>query len=339
MAETAWPKAPSGTLGRRGAGRLSETLTIVASIFGLIGLGYLAARTRLLSADVGEKLADFVFTLPIPLLIFNTLARADFHGVSPWRTWAAYFLPFTVVWVLSHLMAVHIFGRDTRAGIVAGGSAAYSNSVLIGIPLIQTVFGESGMLFLIVVIAVHLPILMVVSVILNEFSLAGEKAESETTRGADWRRLAVSLALHPILIGMAAGILWRVTGLAIPHVIAAIIDPLAHSAGPLALFASGMTLVNYGIARQIRPAFAIAVLKLALLPALVLASGWAIGLPPVGLAALTLTAACPSGVNTVLIAIRLGTGQALASNVLLISTAGGVVTVAAWLTVLRTMLG
>ena len=40
----------------------------------------------------------------------------------------------------------------------------------------------------------------------------------------------------------------------------------------------------------------------------------AVGLPPLGVAALTLTAACPTGVNAYLIASRLGTGEALASN-------------------------
>jgi predicted permease len=318
---------------------LSEPLSIVVSIFGLIGLGYVAARTGLLSSDVGEKLADFVFTLAIPLLIFNTLARADFYGVSPWRIWAAYFVPFAIVWAVSYLMVRRVFGRDGRAGIVGGGAAAYSNAVLIGVPLMQAALGEQGTVVLIVIVLIHLPIFMVVSVILNEWALAADGAGTgAASRGESWRRLGISLATNPILIGIALGILWRATGLAIPRVAAAVIDPLAHSAGPIALFASGMTLVNYGMARQIRPAFAISALKLVLMPALVLAVGWAIGLPPIGVAAITLTAACPTGVNAPLIAIRLGTGQALASNVLLISTAGGVLTVALWLIVVRAIL-
>jgi predicted permease len=314
---------------------LSETLIIVVSIFGLIGLGYLAARTGLLSADVGTRLADFVFTLAIPLLIFNTLARADLHGLYPWRIWAGYFVPWAIVWVVAHLMAVHVFGRDNRAGIVAGGSAAYSNSVLIGIPLVQAALGEKGMVFLIAIVLVHMPLLMVVSVVLNELALTGNGEAGEADRGERWRRLGISLATNPILIGIVLGIVWRMTGLGIPRVAAAVIDPLAGSAGPLALFATGMGLVNYGMARQIRPAAAIAALKLVLLPALVLGMAWLIGLPPVGIAAITLTASCPTGVNAPLIAIRLGTGEALASNVLVFSTAGGVVTVAMWLLVVR----
>jgi len=319
---------------------LSETLIIVISIFGLIGLGYLTARTGLLSTAVGDRLAEFVFTLAIPLLLFDTLATAEFHGVSPWRIWVAYFIPFAAVWIASHVMIMRVFGRDSRAGIVAGGSAAYSNGVLIGIPLMQAALGDEGTVFLIVIVAVHLPIMMLVSVALNEWVTAsGELGRGGAFRREALGRLALSMAKHPILIGVLLGALWRATGFPIPRVLAAVIEPLGHSAGPLALFASGMALVNYGIARQIRPAIAISALKLLALPVLVFAAAHAIGLPPIGVAALTLTAACPTGVNAYLIANRLGTGEALASNTVLISTAAGVGTVSLWLFVLHRALG
>jgi predicted permease len=319
---------------------LSETLIIVVSIFGLVGVGYLVARVGLLSPAVGDRLSEFVFTLAIPCLLFETLATADFHGVSPWRIWGAYFAPFALLWTLSHVMVRRVFGRDQRAGIVAGGAAAYSNAVLIGVPLMQAALGDEGTVFLIVIVAVHLPIMMLVSVLLSEWMLAREgSAAAATSRREVLRRLAISLSTHPILIGVVLGMLWRATGLPIPRLAAAVIGPLGQSAGPLALVASGMALVNYGIGRQIRPAIAISVLKLVLMPALVFLAASAVGLPPIGVAALTLTAACPTGVNSYLIAQRLGTGEALASNAVLISTGAGVLTVTLWLSLLQRMLG
>ena len=121
--------AVDGSSGQAEQG-LSETLSIVVAIFGLIGLGYAAARSGLLAASVREGLTEFVLKVAIPLLLFDTLATADLQGLSPWRLWAAYFVPFAAVWALSHLMIRRVFGREARAGVVAGGSAAYSNSVL-----------------------------------------------------------------------------------------------------------------------------------------------------------------------------------------------------------------
>lgn len=327
------PKSGAG-YGNHGA-LLSETLVIVVSIFGLIGLGYVTARIGLLSTSVGDRLSEFVFTIAIPCLLFETLATADFQSVSPWRIWVAYFVPFAVVWIASDVLARRAFGRDKRAGIVAGGSAAYSNAVLIGVPLMQAALGDEGTVFLIVIVAVHLPVMMLLSVFLNEWALANERRGEVTSRGEILRRLGWSMVTHPILIGVALGLIFRATGLSIPRVVSAIIDPLAGSAGPLALVASGMPLVSYGIARQIVPAIAISALKLFVLPVLVFLSAHAIGLPPIGIAALTLTAACPTGVNAYLMASRLETGEALASNAVLISTAAGVGTVTLWLMLLQ----
>ncbi len=316
--------------------RLSETLSIVVSIFGLVGIGYAAARTRLLPASVGDGLTDFVFTVPIPLLLFRTLAAADLGGLSPWRIWAAYFVPFVAVWALSHLMVRRVFGRDARAGVVAGGSAAFSNTILVGIPLVQAAFGDSGMLYLIVIVSIHLAILMLVSVVLNEWAAKADGAGTdETSRAEALRRVAVALATQPILIAIAAGLVWRAAELPVPGWSAGIIDPLARAAGPLALFATGMAMAGHGIARQIGPAAAIAALKLLVMPGLVFAAAHIAGLPSLGVAAVTLVAACPTGVNAFLIAGRLGTGQALASNTLLIATAGGVASVTLWLAVLK----
>jgi predicted permease len=317
---------------------LSETLVIVISIFGLIGTGYLTVRIGLLSPAVGERLSEFVFTISIPCLLFETLATANFRDLSPLLVWVAYFIPFAVVWIASDLMVRRVFGRDKRAGIVAGGSAAYSNAVFVGVPLMQVALGDAGMVFLIAIVAVHLPVMMLVSIVLNEWLLArSAERNGPTPRQEVIRRLAVSLATHPILIGIALGLLFRAAGLSIPAVVAAIVDPLAASAGALGLVASGMALVGYGMARQILPAIAISILKLILLPALVLISARAVGLPSIGVVALALTAACPTGVNAYLIASRIGTGEALASNAILISTAAGVGTVTLWLTLLQPM--
>jgi malonate transporter and related proteins len=327
-----------GDLGQDCKGRaqfLSQTFAIVLSIFGLIGLGYGAARSGMLAGKVGEGLTEFVFKVAMPVLLFDTLAAADLHGLSPWRVWTAYFGPFAAVWAVSHWIIRRGFRRDARAAVVGGGSAAYSNAVLVGIPLILGAFGQPGVVFLIVVVAVHLPVMMLGSVVLNEWALRADQVEGQlASRPESMRRLARSMLTNPILLAIALGLLWRSTGVPLPNLIDEITSPLAGAAGPLALFASGMSLVQFGMARQIRPAMLIAVLKLVLMPLLVLGAATALGLPPVGVAALTLTAACPTGVNAFLIAGRLGTGQALASNALLFSTAGGVVTVAVWLTLL-----
>jgi malonate transporter len=72
---------------------MSGVLVVVLPVFGLLGLGYAAARFGLLSYQAGEGLSEFVFTFCIPPLIFRTMATATPARFSqPWGYWGAYFL-------------------------------------------------------------------------------------------------------------------------------------------------------------------------------------------------------------------------------------------------------
>ncbi|KAB2875811.1 MAG: AEC family transporter, partial [Bauldia sp.] len=147
---------------------MSQTLAIVLPVFGLIALGFALARTGLLKDQVGESLADFVFIVAIPVLIFRTLAEADFTGAAPWRIWLPFFATFGLMWILGDWLVRRLFGRDARAGLVAGISAAYGNTVLVGIPLALAAFGDAGAVPIALIIAIHLPVMMGASAILIE---------------------------------------------------------------------------------------------------------------------------------------------------------------------------
>ena len=68
-----------------------------------------------------------------------------------------------------------MFGRDSQAGVVGGVSSAFSNIVLIGIPFMLGVFGQPGFEILSLLISVHLPIMIMASIILFEiFGRTGE---------------------------------------------------------------------------------------------------------------------------------------------------------------------
>ena len=142
-----------------------------------------------------------------------------------------------------------------------------------------------------------------------------------------------------MIVGILVGLAWRMTGLPLPDLAVRFVDALAGIAGPLALFAVGLSLRRFGIHGNVRLAAVLSALKLLLLPAVALAMAWLFGLPPLAAKVVVATAALPSGVNTYLIAVQFGTGQALTSNQMTISTACAVVTCAFWLSIAEAVFG
>ena len=124
-----------------------------------------------------------------------------------------------------------------------------------------------------------------------------------------------------------------------PGFAARLVDAFATIAGPVALFAMGLGLKKFGISGNVRPAILLTLLKLMVMPAVALAAATLLGLPPLTAQVAVIAAGLPAGVNSYLIAVQFGTGQALASNQITIATACAVVTTAVWLSIAGMVFG
>lgn len=315
---------------------MSPLVETVLFVFTLLALGYLSGVTGYLKPETGEGVAEFAVNVAMPLLLFRTMTGAEIHGGVPWAFWGVYFAAVIVTWTAGHLITTRVFGRDGQAGVVGGVSSAFSNLVLIGIPFILGVFGQPGFEVLSLLIAIHLPTMIMASIVL--FEVFGRS-------GAGFHPLRIlrvfftRMSRNPLIVGILAGLAWRATGLSLPALPLRLVDALAGLAGPIALFSMGLSLSRFGLSGNVRPAIVLSAAKLMLMPAVVLALAWLVGLPPLTAKVAVAAAALPSGVNSYLIATQFGTGQALATNQMTIATAFAVVTTALWLALAQMVFG
>ncbi len=235
----------------------------------------------------------------------------------------AYFSALALVWWTTALLATRIFGMSGQEVPILGFATVQSNTVFVGIPLILRTFGDAGAVPMFLLIAVHLPLAMTAATLLIERSEGGAAAQLPA--------MARKMLLHPIIVGILAGVAYRLTGLPIPTFAGATMKLLSDAALPTALFALGMTLRRYGLDAPIRILGTVAALKLMVQPAIVyLLAFHVLPMPPVWAAVAVLFAACPCGVNAYLLATRYKTGVALTSSALAATTALAVVTTTFW---------
>ncbi len=316
---------------------MSPVVETILFVFGLVAVGYLAGLTGYLKVQVGDALTEFAIGIALPLLLFRTMVAADFHGSAPWALWAAYFVAAAITWTAGHLVMTRIFGRDSQAGVVGGVATAYSNVVLLGIPFMLGAYGQPGFEILSLLIAVHMPAMTMASIVL--FDLFGHRKNGGISAGAMLRAFLRRVLPNSLMIGIFTGVLWRTTGVELPEFLDRLIDALADIAGPLALFAMGLSLRKFSFSGNLLPAVCLSMLKLFLMPALMLAVALVVGLPPMTAKVAVAAAALPSGVNSYLLAVQFGTGQGLASSQMSIATACAVVTTAFWLVVAQAVFG
>lgn len=305
---------------------MSELISIVLPTFGLIGLGWFAGQLKLLGPRAGDGLSDYVFLLAVPSLIFRTLAEGATPSENPWGYWAAYFGGVVVVWTIAMILATRAFGRDRREAAVHGFSAAQSNTVLVGVPLILNVYGDAGAIPLFLLLAIHLPIMMSAAAILIETASPGAKGFAIA------RKLTVTVLTHPIILALVAGLIAQRLGFRPGGAFQSFIDQLAATASPCALVAMGLALKRFGFVSDIKAVAAISALKLVGHPFLVwLLAFHVLSVPPVWAGVAVLFAAMPCGINAYLIAARYKVAEPTASAAVAVSTAISVVTVSGWL--------
>jgi malonate transporter len=299
------------------------SLLVVLPVFSLIGIGYVARWTRIVRESTGEGLSDFVFVLAIPCLLFRTIAKAEIPAVQPWGYWIAYFVGVAIIWVLASLVASRFFARKGPELVVSGFSAAQSNTVFVGVPMILKAYGEAGAVPLGLLLAVHLPVTMTTATLL---------AEGRSTSPA---LLVKRLFSHPIIIGILLGSAMRSFIGHIPAPLWTVIDLLAGAAVPCALISLGIALRRHGIETGLALPAILSALKLGLHPLIVYVLATKVfDMPPHWSGVAVLFAACPCGINAYLFAERYRQGVADASSAIALSTMISLFTTAAWLTFL-----
>lgn len=306
--------------------------SLVAPIFGLIGLGLFTAKVRWLDAAAARTLSEFGYKVAMPALLFRTMSAADMPASSPLDLVASYFLAISTTWLLATLATRIILRRPAEdAPSIAMGSC-FGNGVMLGIPLLLGAFGNAAATPIAFLVTLETIYLWILGTLHMEVASRGVRAISFGAVGA----ILKDVARNPIVASVIAGIAWAATGLTLPPLVDRLLALLAQSAVPISLFALGMSLAAYGIAGQARTLSLILILKMAIYPAMAFAlARYVFELPPVWTAALLVFTSMPVGANAFVFAARYDRAIGSVSAAVAVSTAIAVASVTAILAVLQ----
>ena len=301
----------------------------VLPIFGLILCGYVVGRKRWMSEEAIKGLNTFVFYFAIPALLFRAMAR----GLGPFdfSIVGAYLSAVLVTFVLAFAVAWLIFGTSLAERTLFGMGAIFSNTVLLGIPLIFTALGDEGGLQLMLIIAFHAVLIFPVIMVFMELGRAGEGRHGQLAINT-----VKALAVNPIILALLGGLAYSATGLGLAAPVDRFLVLLGAAAAPCALFALGASLTGFTIAGDPKETLVMVAMKLAVLPAVTAVMVFYVfDLPPLAAVVAILTAAMPSGVNVFIMARQYDIYLARSASGVLISTAISVVTLSILLAVLK----
>lgn len=305
---------------------MEVALGLVLPIFGVIGFGYAAVRSKLLGPAAIDGLDAYVFTFAMPALLFRNLAHTEFPAALPWGLWASYYGAMLAVWAAGSLVALYLLRRPSSDAVMLGFGCGQGNTIMLGLPIILTGFGEAAGTPVFLILAFHGIILFTIATFLLELTRVRENAAQPSFQ-AILREGLVNTAKNPVIIGIAGGVIYGQIGVPLPIVVDTSLEMIARSAIPCALFVLGGMLTRYAIRRSIGAASITSLFKLVAHPALVFVlAQFIFGLEPLWVAAATILAGMPTGVYSSILANRYKAAPGAASSAVVLSTAASLIT-------------
>jgi predicted permease len=278
-----------------------QVILIVAPVFALIAIGYLASLSRLLSEAAHKGISEFTFGIAMPALLFRTIGLTDIPAQEPFRLWGAYFGAAAVVWLAATLLTASVLRRPAADAAPIAMSSVYGNVVMLGIPLALASFGSEAAAPMALILAINTPLLWIAGTL----HMAWAERKAGTSLARLMLSILVDLGRNPIILAIVAGSLWRLGGLGLHPLADRVLALLGQSGVPCALVALGAGLTQFQIRGQAPTLTALLALKLIALPAV----AWVLAyhvflLPPVAAAVVVLFSAMPTGANAYLFATR-----------------------------------
>ena len=303
------------------------SLNATLPVFFTMLLGGVFRKAGLMDEAFVNKLNKFVFRAALPMLLFQDLSQVDIKEV-----WDLRFVVFCFCATLLSILAVTGISFLWKDKSLRGEfiQASYrSSAAILGIAFIQNIYGNSGMAPLMIIATV--PLYNIMAVVVLSFM--------RPDRGKMDRKLILhtgkEIITNPIILGIAAGMIWSLLKLPVPQIMAKTVKNVAVLATPLGLMAMGAAFEVKQAAAYRKPAAVAALIKLVVLAAVFLPVAVMLGFREEKLIAILIMLGSATTVSCYIMARNMGHEGILTSSTVMLTTFFSAFTLTGWLFVLR----
>ena len=304
------------------------SLNATIPVFLLMVLGMIFRRLHWIDDVFASKMNKFVFTVSLPVLLFEDLATVDFF-----QMWDTVFVLFcfgaTAAGIMIAAAVSLCFRKDVRGEFI---QAAYrSSAALLGIAFIQNIYGSASIAPLMIIGSV--PLYNITAVLVLTLFKPGQ-------RGMDKKVIVKTIkgiAANPIIIGIVVGLIWSLLRMPLPQIAEKTVNSIGATATPMGLIAMGASFDFKKAIGHVRPTVTAAMIKLIGLCAVFLPAAAAFGFRDEKIVAILIMLGSATTVSSYVMAKNMGHEGTLSSSVVMLTTLLSAFTVTMWLYVLRSM--
>ena len=285
------------------------TLDIMLPLLLLLFCGWGLRKLGLMKDQVTSGMNQLVFKVFSPLLIFNNIRTLDLS--TPPEMKLSLFMAGSILCIF---FAAQTFTPrlvpDLRKSGVIVQAIFRTNFAILGIPLMTSMFGQSGIAAITLGMPVVIPIFNVLAVV----------ALSGTGGKVSVKQLLLKIVTNPLIIAVAVGLVLLLLNLSLPKAVDSVANQLANLTSPVSLLVLGASLRWEGVKTNRKELFFTVLIRQLLLPCLMMTIAMLLGFRGTDLGVLIILFGAPIAVSSYPMAVGMGGDKDLAAGLLVLST-------------------
>ncbi|MEI6858558.1 MAG: AEC family transporter [Shewanella sp.] len=217
---------------------MSPILTPLFAVLGIMLLGSLIQKIRILSPDTDQVLNQYVYYISFPAIMLIILAETPIEGILQWGFIAGYSLAMLLIYMLVMLVSYFTTKGRTDIASLRALNTTFGNCAFIGMPLLTILFPDNPNALTAAAIATLLSVIV--------FALVLVTIELYQDKQQDSPLIVIfkSLIQNPIVIGSTIGVAISALNIQVNESVSIMLHQIGMTSSPCALFAIGMVLVK-----------------------------------------------------------------------------------------------
>lgn len=278
----------------------------VAILYILVAVGAIADKLGVYTEKVAKSCTDLLFYIITPAVIIQSFCALEYNPQTAKSLFTAMLCGF-ILHVVSAAISSLVFNKCNKdEACIYKYSCAYGNCGYMALPLAQAVLGEEGVFYCSAVIISFQIFSFTHGIYTITKGKEGEKVKFDVKK----------LFLNPGVISVVVGLPLFLLSVKLPVIINSPLNYIASLNTPVAMLIFGTYIANTNFKSIFKNwrIFAVALVKLIILPLVLMAGFRLSGIAGTLLAALSISAGAPTANNTVMFAAKYDRNTGLASQ-------------------------
>lgn len=306
-----------------------DVLNLSLPLFGLVLLGWLAARWRDIPESGLAWMQFYIIYVALPAMFFQVLRQTPVEQLTNFTFIAGTTGTTALIFLLAYSFGRYLQRNPIATATLQATAASYSNIGYMGPPLTLAALGEAAVVPTALILCFDNAFLFTVVPVLIALDSGGERQNLLQV-------LYKRVLLHPFILATIAGIGAAILDLQIPQALDQILTSLKNSAAPAALFTMGVIIAHQQANLKSLDTGVLLLIKMVIHPLLVYLILKLIGIDnPVWIQTAVLMSALPPALNVFVLAQHYGVYTHRASSIVLLGTIIAVGTVTGLLYALK----